>query len=320
MISDMSKYGFMKKRLSFLTVALVASLSSTVNAQIWCSPGSLWHFDTSSPAFNTTSTKQTYLYDTLVGSTTFNKIKTETQGEGVSGPIHHEGYFYTSLQNNVVFFNSSNSAIPLAVDTFMYFGPVGSKWRVQPTGTSCSHSFIEITAVGSSTIQGQFLNWRKLAYTNYVYYGATQQSVINGIDTLFERIGFKHIAFQFLGYCADMSEPRTAKFKCFQDNDINMNVTNKECDYTTGIKEMSRESSLFVVYPNPATGMITVSVNKKLDSPVTLEITNVFGQVIYSEGTDNQTISLDIAELSNGIYFIKITGDKMFSVKKIIKE
>lgn len=303
-----------------LFLTFLIGFTFSVKSQIWCSPGSVWHYDTSNPAFSTTYTKQTYLYDTLVGTVMFNKIRSHRVGEGVSGPINNTIFFYTSIQNNVVLYNSSNYALPMATDTLFYFGPVGAKWRANPSGTSCSHSFMEITEVGSSVIQGETLNWHRVAYKNYYYYGTIQQVEVNGIDTLFERMGCMGMAFQFGGHCADYTDAYPARFRCFQDNDINLNVTNKTCDYTTGIHEFTKDENLFTLHPNPTTGMVTVTLNKTMDSDATLELCTVLGQVVYSEKTSQESIVLNIRELKNGIYVLRITGDKTFSVKKIIKE
>lgn len=304
----------MKKNLFML---LIIFITITVKAQLWCTPNSVWHYDTSNPLWNTTYTKQTYIYDTLVLGTTFNKIKSETHGMGSSGAINNYGYYYTSLQNKVVFFNSTNSNIE-ANDTLMYFGPIGAKWRCSKNGgTSCAQSYIEIVDTGASVIQGQILKWRKINYTNYNLYGTANQTVQTGIDTIFERIGYKHLGFQLIGYCSDVPDVTAGYFRCFQDNQININATNKVCDFTTGLFENTDRLNSISIYPNPTNSIINIIDEKKQFQNSSIEIKNYMGQVIYSNSFNSQ---IDISSLSSGMYFLTIQDKENKRTVKIIKE
>jgi len=312
----------MKKIYSFLLVLLTCSMY----AQIWCTPNSIWYFDTSSPAFNTTYTQHTYLYDTLVGSTPFNKIKSQRVGEGVSGYINQSGFFYTSVLGNVVFFNSSNPSIPNAVDTLIYFGPVGSKWRCQPNGNSCQYSYIEITEAGNSIVQGQNLNWRKINYKNYYYFGTINQYSVTGTDTIFERIGYKHLAFQFLGHCGDMTDLSTSSFRCFFDNQLSIHATTVACDYTTGTNEINLESGNVIIYPNPGSDLLHISFSEKFTDnnssyreTIELKIVNTLGEIVLSDSVleNKKIISINIGDLPPGVYFIRINNKLL---RKMIKQ
>lgn len=304
------------KQLSILITMLVV-LSSNLKAQLWCTPNSVWHFDTSNPTFYTTYTKHTYLYDTIISSTNFNKIKAETHGSGVGGPINNYGYFYTSLQGNVVFFNSTNTTIS-ATDTLIYFGNIGSKWRVQPNGgTSCSQSFIQITDSGRATIQSEILKWRKVSYTNYYFYGTVNQMTQNGIDTIFERIGYKHLAFQFLGHCADATDHATSSFRCFQDNQINLNATNYPCTAITSINEFDSNLNNISLFPNPTSSILNINDEHNQFQKATIEIKNYLGQIVLSIPFSNQ---INISFLSNGIYFLTIKDGYNTKTIKIIKQ
>ena len=75
----------------------------------------------------------------------------------------------------------------------------------------------------------------------------------------------------------------------------------------------------FTVYPNPTTGSIYVNVNGS--SVNNIKIFNVLGEEINtSVNTSNDdVIEIDCSSLSNGIYFIMISGNNTV-VKRFIKE
>ena len=301
----------MKTILLFISLSI---LISNAKAQLWCTQNSVWHFDTSNPLWDTKYTKQTYLYDTLVGTTIFNKIKNETHGYNINGQINNYSYFYTSLQNNVVFFNSTNTNISDS-DTLIYFGPIGSKWRCYKNGgTSCAQSFIEIVDAGTSTIQGQNLIWRKINYTNYYMFGTTNQSTQTGTDTIFERIGYKHLAFQFLGYCSDVPDAVPSSFRCFSDNQLSINSTSLTCNYTTSIYENRSSENPLVVIPNPAKDYVEIRTNEKI---ITFEVIDILGNVILTAPFSNQ---IDISSLASGLFFITVESKSYKKTIKFIKE
>ena len=73
----------------------------------------------------------------------------------------------------------------------------------------------------------------------------------------------------------------------------------------------------FVVSPNPASSYLTIQAqNQRAESIV---ITNVLGQVVYSENDcdlNNKTINLEAFE--NGTYFIGIISEGKQSVKQVV--
>jgi hypothetical protein len=83
-----------------------------------------------------------------------------------------------------------------------------------------------------------------------------------------------------------------------------------------GIVESAGDNIDLMVYPNPATDYIALSVTKSENAVVT--ITNVVGEVVYKTTmtTLHQTISTE--QLPSGIYFISLQNKNKLLTKKII--
>ena len=71
------------------------------------------------------------------------------------------------------------------------------------------------------------------------------------------------------------------------------------------------------VYPNPATNYITV----KYDDIQTVEIYNSVGMRVSAQKVAATEVNVDVADLSGGVYFIRIVDGKGdIVVRKFIKE
>ncbi len=75
-----------------------------------------------------------------------------------------------------------------------------------------------------------------------------------------------------------------------------------------------------VIYPNPSTGVYTIfSGNLPLDE---LEVFDVTGKVIVKKSDvalTNNSATLNLTSISDGVYFVRITSENQTTVKRIIK-
>lgn len=71
-----------------------------------------------------------------------------------------------------------------------------------------------------------------------------------------------------------------------------------------------------LIYPNPATDNLTIETHQK----ATIEILNTAGQIIKTIHTRDKQISINISDISGGVYIIKAKTEKGVAVKKFIKE
>jgi hypothetical protein len=77
-------------------------------------------------------------------------------------------------------------------------------------------------------------------------------------------------------------------------------------------------ASIATVYPNPASDVVNVSINT--DAPATIKIVNAMGQVVMS--LDNQTgiVSLNISDLSTGVYTVEVVSENQASTIKLARK
>ncbi len=301
------------KKLYF--IFLFFYITSGINAQSWCTPGSTWHYELSGMASG--YSKYTYLYDTLVGTVTCNKIRVEFHGANWAGPLNSSSYIYTTYQNGVVFKNNGTLSSP-QYDTLYYFtGPVGAKWRCQTTSfgspsPSCSQSYIEITGIGSTVIQGQTINWRKISYKNYYFYGQPMQWMESGTDTLFERIGTRHyMEFISGSYCAEVTDVGPLPFRCFSDNQISIQSSTVACDYTTGIPEVKKPMKALKILQPAHDRLVGTFLRDEYD----LMLIDGLGKTVYSNHFYEHDFIINVSDLPQGIYYLEV-GSKREQIRE----
>lgn len=96
------------------------------------------------------------------------------------------------------------------------------------------------------------------------------------------------------------------------------NSTLNQC-LTTGIKEQKNQTE-FTLSPNPTNGILNINHNLKVNS-FKIEIIDALGKVLISgEHKGLNETSIDVSNLSSGIYFIKVISGENTSTKKFIKE
>ena len=73
------------------------------------------------------------------------------------------------------------------------------------------------------------------------------------------------------------------------------------------------------VYPNPANYKITIVLEQGIKEGI-LTICNVNGQELIKQHIKNIETTIDIEDLTSGIYFLKLITDNTVEERKILKE
>jgi PKD repeat protein len=89
-----------------------------------------------------------------------------------------------------------------------------------------------------------------------------------------------------------------------------------------GVQEVANVSGI-TMYPNPANDNLTIEIGMNEGAKATIVIFDLSGNVIVSEtqhlGSGSNTLTYDVANWSNGIYFVRITsGTSVTTLKEVI--
>jgi len=87
-----------------------------------------------------------------------------------------------------------------------------------------------------------------------------------------------------------------------------------------GINEDKKETNSLSIYPNPATNELAVSCGLQVVKD--LEIYDVLGEIVFSQRptASSQKLSVNVSDLSPGIYFVKVKTEQGISMAKFVKE
>lgn len=88
------------------------------------------------------------------------------------------------------------------------------------------------------------------------------------------------------------------------------------------IARPSLDEKTLVVYPNPSTGIVHLTINGLEGRKVDVSVLNVIGSVVYreslSELNDHYTKTLDLSRLANGLYYVKVEADNASQLCKLV--
>jgi large repetitive protein len=73
----------------------------------------------------------------------------------------------------------------------------------------------------------------------------------------------------------------------------------------------------FVFYPNPVKNNLTLSAKIIINS---VEISSVLGQVVINKKVNDLQTEINTSELTNGVYFVKVTSEGKEKTVKVVKE
>ena len=90
----------------------------------------------------------------------------------------------------------------------------------------------------------------------------------------------------------------------------------------TNLTEINGQS--ISIYPNPVQRVLTVNIPKSIQKAIVLNVFDMMGKSVGQHKFDpNQNISVDVASLKSGVYFLRISDLKtgeLLIIKKFIKE
>ena len=92
---------------------------------------------------------------------------------------------------------------------------------------------------------------------------------------------------------------------------------------STSVKDVTESVVGADIYPNPTSNVVKLTLNFKNVTDVTLEIYDAVGNVMKREfynGNENGAVkNINISDLADGVYILKLSSDKATSSKKLVK-
>ena len=86
----------------------------------------------------------------------------------------------------------------------------------------------------------------------------------------------------------------------------------------SNVGERSVENMVFNLYPNPASYIVNLNINKTNNADLTLNIYNVIGTLVKSETLKQNNRQINISDLNNGVYVVTIKSKEMTKTLKLI--
>lgn len=151
---------------------------------------------------------------------------------------------------------------------------------------ACHTEAVQLTATGGVTYQ-----W--MSSVTGIMYSGNPITVVPGVTTVF-------------------SVTATNAQGCSNKTTITQNAM--ECLGLTGMGALKG----LRVYPNPTSGAFSIEVNTT--SMKTVEVTDITGRVVLASSSVAEQIQLNIGDLANGIYYVKIQSENNLEVIKVTKQ
>lgn len=95
---------------------------------------------------------------------------------------------------------------------------------------------------------------------------------------------------------------------------ISESFSNKKLNFGSSVDEFTLNN--LSVYPNPVSNLLNIAIDEKAD----MEIINIRGQILVIKTLTEKQNIIDISQLTEGIYTLRIKTCKGVVVKKIIKQ
>jgi hypothetical protein len=74
------------------------------------------------------------------------------------------------------------------------------------------------------------------------------------------------------------------------------------------------------VYPNPATDRITIACTGQVPGDAVAQLYSAEGRLLLTQSLMSPKTILDISGMAPGVYYLRITGDRSSSVRKVVKQ
>jgi hypothetical protein len=169
-----------------------------------------------------------------------------------------------------------------------------------------------------------YQHWNDSFWENggqYIYTYDANNNMTSELDQDWNGSAFVNSSLFTLTYDAD-NFTLSESYKVFNNDGTAVEYGDSTYYYfhsVLGIDDLRAQEGNITVYPNPANNKITIANNKEIPEEAIVCIFEINGQqVMYEKFQNQKLIELDVSNLSNGIYLLKIETKEGIEVKKLV--
>lgn len=290
---------------TFLILTLFFSLT-TLSAQTWAPVGAKWTYSFSSWSFPFTNSPRTIecVGDTVLQSKTCRII---------------QGYLVCSFVADTSYLYYENDKIFMYIDSVVGFhtlydftASAGNSWTIIAPGHQVGDtSVIVVDSVGTKIFSGDTFSIQYVhnlnEYDRWVFPGA-----------IIKDIGNSWCFFPLYSTC----DPWTGPIRCYEDSTRTIVFSSLTCDTILhySVNEYTVNDQM-EIYPNPATNELNIKTNNQNSNEFSIDIFSSTGKRQISITGIKNNFVIDIEQLSQGLYFVRLTDDRgQGKTKTFIKE
>jgi hypothetical protein len=239
--------------------------------------------------------------DTIINGLTYSKLYANLGSLGAINPASSFNILTANFHGAIredsskkIWFNQggANPVDLLYYDFSLNLGDTFCFDPPQPSGASC----LPVSSVDSILING---NYRRQIHFNY---GGQTETWIEGIGSIVDNF---YGAWSFIGNIE-------FSLNCFYQANTHLYGP---CNYPTSLNESVNKSVELILFPNPTESQLTLNTDLEIGKILLLDITGK--QMILIKKNTN---TINVNNLPNGIYFLKLITNERTITKKFIKQ
>jgi hypothetical protein len=240
----------------------------------------------------------------------------------INTTVSTSNYTYTCLPGGVICATTFSTIIISSCDTFL--SPAGHSLTISGFYTDTIYNFLgcdSIITINLTILPAPFINIAAQSNTTFCQGDSVNLIATNG---LLNYQWYRNNLILTGDTTQNYFAKSRGKYKCVTQNSSSCSDTSNSiliripC-IPTG-PDVEREdigdldnSSDFLIYPNPGTGIFNIISNDG-----ELFIYNSMGELIYTQNIRYKNSIIDISEFSNGVYFVNLKTSKSVDIYKLI--
>lgn len=213
-------------------------------------------------------------------------------------------YEYPMTLGNVVESNISGTA---------EFEFNGNMYNVPASGVAkASIDGIGTLKLGSSEEADVYTNVQRYKLENTIKLQVTSNIEYTVLTTQYEYYDYEESNLPIFVHASLWMGPTDGAAK----KEYSLVLSKNKIDPTIGINKEDLAKQV-KVYPNPTNNVVNVELSFE-NSGVNVSLVDVSGRTVYSVDTNAAVETIDVSNLNNGVYFVKVTNNENSITKKVV--